>query len=80
MPIFTLLFAAYNITISVLVLRYLSHNSANLLAHSPASAMTASIVFCVIGAFLGFMLSRYCTGMGSQEIYRPLRAAGSRAS
>ncbi len=76
-PIFTLLFAAYGITISVLLLRHLALNTISLLAQAPTDALTASGVFCVIGAFLGFMLSRYCTGMGSQEIYRPLRAAGS---
>ena len=76
-PIFTLLFAAYNIAISVVILRHLAHTPVSLLAHAPPEAMKGSVVFCVIGAFLGFLLSRYCTGMGSQEVYRPLRAAGS---
>ena len=76
-PIFTLLFATYNIALSSIGLRYFAQIPGSMLAHAPTDAITASVVFCIIGAFLGFMLSRYSTGMGSQETYRPLRAAGS---
>jgi regulator of protease activity HflC (stomatin/prohibitin superfamily) len=76
-PIFTLLFAAYGMTMGIMVLRYVIHNPQSLLGHAAPDARTESLVFSVIGAFLGFMLSRYCTGMGSRETYRPLRAPGS---
>ena len=74
-PIYTLLFAAGNILAGVAMLRLLAPGDVKLVHDNVA--MIHSVVFCVIGAFLAFMLSRYCTGMGSQEVYRPLRAAGS---
>ena len=34
-------------------------------------------VFCLLLGFAGFLFSRYCTGMGSRDAWKPLRAMGS---
>jgi len=45
----------------------------------PMRNLGAGILFSVIPGFLAFLFSRYCTGMGSQIQWRPLRAAASQS-
>ncbi len=71
-PIFTLLFAAYNAAMAILMLLYVRK------LEMPALKNTAEgAVFLVLIGFGAFLFSRYCTGMGSMSQWRILRATGS---
>jgi len=71
-PLFTLLWAGYHVGVGVLMLRYLSWT-----AQSDIANAGQGVLFAVLLAFMGFLFSRYATGMGVQAEYRPLRAGGS---
>ncbi len=69
---FTLLWAAYDVGLALLLLGALSGGPGE-----PAGGGAVGMVFCVLVAFLGFLLSRYATGMSRRKEWRPLRASGS---
>jgi len=71
-PIFTLLWAGYNLAIGALMLRYLAGREAQPPAHHLQGAMFLIILFLA-----GFLFSRYTTGMGKRPQWRLLRSTGS---
>ena len=71
-PIFTLLLAAYNAAMGVLMLRYLRDTVPGELTN-----MAEGTVFLVLVGFGAFLFSRYCTGMGRAAQWRLLRPAGA---
>jgi len=72
-PIFTLLWAAGHAVVAALTLGYLVSLDKPLpLAHAGPAAL-----FAVLIAFMSFLFSRYCTGLGTQKQWRLLRATGS---
>ncbi len=70
-PTFTLLWAAYNVALAVIVWRMVSGSDAEL-RYTQRGALLAVLI-----AFGGFLFSRYSTGMGTRQEWRPLRATGS---
>lgn len=77
-PLFTLLLAAFQTAIAILMVGYLrSRTSFPLDDDAIRPVITVSILFVLGTWFVAFLFSRYCVGMGSQEVYRPLRATGS---
>ena len=72
-PIFTLLLAAYHAGMGVLVLLAVRRQF-SLDSLPPISQTAAGLLFGAVGAFVGFLYSRYCTGMSSRAEWRPLRA------
>ena len=71
-PVFTLVWASCQAVIGIFVLRWLADRT----AAAPSRAAEGAL-FCLLVAFVAFLLSRYMTGMGSQAEWRPLRPAGS---
>jgi regulator of protease activity HflC (stomatin/prohibitin superfamily) len=71
-PIFTLLWAGYQVAVGILMLRYLS-------GRAPAELTNTleGILFLVLGGLLGFLFGRYTVGMSSVSDWRLLRATGS---
>ena len=71
-PVFAVLIAAYQITFGIILLDKV-RNALDLTINAPrlGAVFTAGI------AFLSFLISRYVTGMSSEEQWRPLRAGGS---
>ncbi|MEN6577400.1 MAG: SPFH domain-containing protein [Phycisphaerales bacterium] len=71
-PIFGAMIAAYEIGIGVYLLKALSR---------AGDAQTQQPLVCAIVAtaiaFVGFLLSRYATGMSAEPLWKPLRAGGS---
>jgi len=72
-PIFTLLWAAGQVTVGTRTLGYL----ADLVKPLTLANTGPSALFAVLIAFICFLFSRYCTGLGSQKQWRLLRATGS---
>jgi len=72
-PVFTLLFAAYHITVGLLLLRWVEKNIVDVGISVPASAM----FFAIGGAFIAFLFSRYTIGMAEVQEWRLLRAPGA---
>ena len=72
-PVFTLLWSGMQVAAGILLLRYV----ASVGQPSPAGNIPAAVIFLIIAGFLSFLLSRYCTGMGRQSEWRPLRSAAS---
>ncbi len=71
-PIFSALIAAYQISIGIYLLKRISVG----IDAEPKQALLCAI--CMTGiAFVSFLISRYATGMSSQQQWRPLRAGGS---
>jgi len=72
-PIFTLLWAAGHAAVGVMTISTLAaiDRPLTLIRLGPAA------LFTVLIAFMSFLFSRYCTGMGTQRQWRLLRAAGS---
>lgn len=71
-PIFTFLWAAYHLAIAILMLRFLSGQQPRLLDNS-----MQGVLLVVMVAFVGFLFSRYATGMSARREWRLLRATGS---
>lgn len=71
--VFTLLIAAYHITVGLLLLRWVEQNITGIAVTVPASSM----FFAVGGAFIAFLFSRYTIGMAEVAEWRLLRAPGS---
>jgi len=71
-PAFTLLWAGYHATLGILLIRYVRG-----LSVSPLTNPAEAAVFLVIAGFLGFLLSRYATGMSREAHWRLLRGPGS---
>jgi regulator of protease activity HflC (stomatin/prohibitin superfamily) len=71
-PIFAVLIAIYNIVIGFVLLGRISDP----LGKTVIDPMLAAI-FMVIIAFVGFLISRYATGMSVEQNWKPLRAGGS---
>ena len=72
LPIFSGIIAAYQIAIGLYLLKF-SSDSNSAVGNQPllcAVCMTAI-------AFVGFLLSKYATGMSTQTDWKPLRAGGS---
>lgn len=71
-PIFTLLWTAYHAALGVLILRYVWGR--------PVPNVTSAeraVWMLVPAALIGFLFSRYATGMGRRAEWRLLRGAGS---
>jgi len=75
-PSFTLLLGAYYAAMGLLVLTGASFAAAQQAAR-PLVNIAEGMLFVIIPGFLAFLFSRYCTGMGSQAQWRPLRPAAS---
>jgi len=75
-PAFTLLLGAYYAAMGILVLMGASF-AAGQQAARPLVNIAEGMLFVIIPGFLAFLFSRYCTGMGSQVQWRPLRPAAS---
>ncbi|MBT3277780.1 MAG: hypothetical protein HN909_05240 [Phycisphaerales bacterium] len=82
-PIFTLILALYQSIMALVMAAHLKANptvalvaefaeSSQLLDNAPAAGL-----FLILGAFASFLFSRYCTGLGSVDNFRPLRSVGS---
>ncbi len=71
-PVFTLLWAVYNVALGVTMIRYLTAREPFELAKAPQGALLTLIV-----AFLAFLFSRYSIGMSQHPNWRLLRATGS---
>lgn len=72
-PIFTLLWAAFHLTVGIKILQYLAIlPRATALTSAPHGA-----VFTVLIGFMAFLFSRYATGMSTERPWRLLRATGS---
>jgi modulator of FtsH protease HflK len=75
-PLFTLLFAAYQAGLAIVMLRYLQKIDTTpetfaVVARAPGA------VFLIIAGFAAFLFSRYATGMSSNREWSLLRANGS---
>ncbi len=74
-PSFTLLLGGY-----YAVVGYRVFTVVRLAARQPVEPLVniaEGMLFVIIPGFLAFLFSRYCTGMGSQTQWRPLRPAAS---
>jgi regulator of protease activity HflC (stomatin/prohibitin superfamily) len=71
-PIFTILLAAYNAAMGILMLRYLR----TVAPGGITNAAEGTVILVLVG-FGAFLFSRYCTGMGKGHQWRLLRPAGS---
>lgn len=71
-PIFGVLIAVYQIMIGV----YLFHK-ASVPVDTELKHPQLIAVFMIFVAFVGFLISRYATGMSTQEKWKPLRAGAS---
>jgi len=71
-PIFGVLIAVYEIIIGFYLFRKASVSIDTELKHPQLIA-----VFMIFVAFVGFLISRYATGMSTQEKWKPLRAGAS---
>ncbi len=71
-PAFSVLIAAYQITLGTLLLRGVEAARERVLEYNYLAA-----VLMVAVAFVSFLLSRYATGMSAQSEWKPLRAGGS---
>lgn len=72
-PIFTVLWACAHAAVGVLTIRSLaSVDKPPLLTGTAPGAL-----FAVLIAFVAFLFSRYCTGLGTERVWRLLRATGS---
>ncbi len=74
-PGFTLLLGAYYAIMGFLVFSGASFAARQ--APRPLVNIAEGMLFVIIPGFLAFLFSRYCTGMGSQAQWRPLRPAAS---
>lgn len=72
-PIFTLLWATGHAVVGALTIAYLARldKPLTLVRAGPAA------LFAVLIAFMSFLFSRYCTGLGTRKQWRLLRATGS---
>ena len=73
MPIFSAVIAAYEITVGLLLIRSIPNITEFRL--SPPFLLCA--VYMTAVAFVGFLISRYATGMSAEPDWKPLRAGGS---
>ena len=71
-PIFSALIAAYEIGIGLYLLQRTSIGP-----EVEINQPLASAVYMAAIAFVGFLISRYATGMSREQQWRPLRAGGS---
>jgi regulator of protease activity HflC (stomatin/prohibitin superfamily) len=75
-PAFTLLLGSYYAAVGLVVLTRVGL-AAGHPAIEPLVNIAEGMLFVIIPGFLAFLFSRYCTGMGSQAQWRPLRPAAS---
>jgi regulator of protease activity HflC (stomatin/prohibitin superfamily) len=73
-PAFTLVWAAFHAAVGQWALRGLLTASD---ADVPADSAAPALMFAVLLAFVGFLVSRYSTGLGRTPHCRQLRATGS---
>jgi membrane protease subunit HflK len=69
LPVFAILIAAYEVALGVMLVR------GSGIAESPKEPLVASVYMVAI-AFVTFLMSRYATGMSSEDEWRPLKAGG----
>jgi len=72
LPVFSVLIALYQLGIGV----YLFKTASAGLDTEPKQPLICAVCMIAI-AFVSFLISRYATGMSSQQQWRPLRAGGS---
>ena len=72
-PIFTVLWACGLAAVGLLTIRYV----AALERYESLTGVQAAALFALLMAFVAFLFSRYCTGMGTERAWRLLRATGS---
>jgi regulator of protease activity HflC (stomatin/prohibitin superfamily) len=72
LPVFAILIAIYQVTMGILLMVRLETE----LETEGRRALIAAVVATGV-AFVSFLMSRYATGMSSEERWRPLRAGGS---
>jgi hypothetical protein len=71
-PIFAVLVAIYNTVMGFVLINRVSAQSEAALNDPLLGA-----VFMIVIAFVGFLISRYATGMSVEQAWKPLRAGGS---
>ena len=72
-PIFTVLWACGLAAVGLLTIKHV----AALEVFESLAGVGAAELFVVLIAFMAFLFSRYCTGMGTERSWRLLRATGS---
>ncbi|MCK5114552.1 MAG: hypothetical protein KAR11_07310 [Phycisphaerae bacterium] len=75
-PLFTLLFAAYQAALVIVMFRHL-RNFDMVQAAFEVTSRAPGAVFLIISGFAAFLFSRYATGMSSRREWSLLRATGS---
>ncbi len=70
LPIFTVLLAGFYVGVGLWAMGQVADKA-------ELQYLPASIVILLLTGFVSFLFSRYCLGMGSVDVWRPLRAAGS---
>ncbi|MCL2700536.1 MAG: SPFH domain-containing protein [Phycisphaerae bacterium] len=79
-PIFSLALALYLVGAGLMMIRsaWLSGADGELPISQAMASQLTIFIFATVGVgFAAFLFSRYATGLGSQQTYRPLRATGS---
>ena len=72
-PIFSAVIAVYEITIGLLLIRSIP----NIIEFRVSPPFLLCAVYMTAVAFVGFLISRYATGMSAEPDWKPLRAGGS---
>ena len=72
LPVFSIIIAAYQITMGIILIRSLIAGE-----YVATNEPLICAVEAVTIAFICFLISRYATGMASQQKWRPLKAGGS---
>jgi len=73
LPVFSILIAAYELTMGAMCIRYLLRRQE---AAGPSHLLLGAVLTVFI-AFLSFLFALFATGLSRQQQWRPLRAGGS---